>query len=109
MGMIAARKARKILQNVQNLLAIEFLCAVQGVHLSAQDKRVNLQKFPLGKGTSRIFDCITNFKVETERKTLFPFQKMQDDEYLQAKVQMMQEFISHGKVLQALSSEFVKL
>ncbi len=33
MGTIAARKARKILQNVMNVVAIELLCAAQGVDL----------------------------------------------------------------------------
>ncbi len=33
MGTIAARKARKILENVQNVVAIELLCATQGVDL----------------------------------------------------------------------------
>ncbi|MHA1906185.1 MAG: histidine ammonia-lyase [Candidatus Thorarchaeota archaeon] len=33
MGTIAARKARSILQNVTNVIAIEYLCAIQGVDL----------------------------------------------------------------------------
>jgi histidine ammonia-lyase len=33
MGTIAARKARKILENVQNVIAIELLCASQGIDL----------------------------------------------------------------------------
>jgi histidine ammonia-lyase len=33
MGMIAARKARSILENTENILAIEWLCAAQGLEL----------------------------------------------------------------------------
>ncbi len=35
MGTIAARKARSILQNVRNVIALEFLCAAQGIDLLA--------------------------------------------------------------------------
>jgi histidine ammonia-lyase len=35
MGTIAARKARKILDNVTNVIAIEYLCAAQGIDLLA--------------------------------------------------------------------------
>jgi histidine ammonia-lyase len=35
MGTIAARKARTILENVANVIAIEYLCATQGVDLLA--------------------------------------------------------------------------
>ncbi len=35
MGTIASRKARKILENVQNVVAIEYLCSTQGVDLLA--------------------------------------------------------------------------
>ena len=35
MGTIAARKARQILENVANVIAIEYLCSTQGVDLLA--------------------------------------------------------------------------
>ncbi|HDD67058.1 MAG TPA: histidine ammonia-lyase, partial [Candidatus Thorarchaeota archaeon] len=35
MGTIAARKARQILENVKNVVAIEYLCAAQGLDLLA--------------------------------------------------------------------------
>ncbi len=38
MGTIAARKARQILENVSNVIAIEYLCATQGIDLLAPMK-----------------------------------------------------------------------
>lgn len=50
MGSIAARKAREVLKNVQNILAIELLCASQ-----ATDYRLPLV---LGRGTRNAYDQI---------------------------------------------------
>lgn len=50
MGTIAARKAREILSNVQNVIAIELLCAAQGVDVSSGGA--------LGRGTAAAYDVI---------------------------------------------------
>jgi histidine ammonia-lyase len=50
MGPIAARKATEILRNLEHIVAIELLCAVQGVDFRGPDK--------LGKGTRAAYSLI---------------------------------------------------
>lgn len=50
MGTIAARKAATIINHVQNVLAIELICAAQAVDFKDKDK--------LGKGTRAAYDVI---------------------------------------------------
>jgi histidine ammonia-lyase len=51
MGSIAARKAREVLINVQNILAIELLCAAQALEL---------RDLKTGVGTAAAFKLIRN-------------------------------------------------
>ena len=50
MGAIAARKARKIVENTSRVLAIELMCAAQAIDLQTKRK--------LGVGTARVYDLI---------------------------------------------------
>jgi histidine ammonia-lyase len=104
MGFTAARKARNIAKNVQYLLAMEYLCAIQGLHLSAQNESVNFDKFPLGRGTSVAFNFIKQFKVDSAGKRHL-FQIMKEDEYLQTKIEAMRELSSRGDIIKAVEKE----
>jgi histidine ammonia-lyase len=53
MGSIGARKARQIVKNVENILAIELITAAQAV-----DMRTNSPLQKLGKGTKNIYQTI---------------------------------------------------
>lgn len=61
MGTIAARKALKIAENTKNVLAIELLCACQGIDLRKKSRKSANE---LGKGTKAAYDAI-RAKVET--------------------------------------------
>ena len=50
MGTIGAMKARKILRNVQNVLAMELLAACQAVDI--------VEHQALGQGTQLVYDCV---------------------------------------------------
>lgn len=50
MGTIAARKAGTIINHVQNVLAIEAICAAQAADFKGSEK--------LGKGTKAAYDCV---------------------------------------------------
>lgn len=50
MGSIAARKAMEVLRNVEYIVAIELLCATQGIDCRGPDK--------LGKGTKTVYSLI---------------------------------------------------
>lgn len=59
MGSIAARKTMEILQNVERILAIELLCAAQGIDFRDPDK--------LGKGTKVAYSLVRK-RVSTLRE-----------------------------------------
>jgi len=63
MGTIAARKARKVVENVKNVLAIEVLCATEALsyRLNKQEYEKMSDKFirdKCGAGTQRIYDYV---------------------------------------------------
>lgn len=99
MGLTAARKAFRIAQNTKYLIAMEYLCAVQGIHLSARHETVNLNRFPLGDGTQKAFDFLKSVRDENEGSI---FQLMDGDEFLQTKIEKMYEVSSNGDVVRAV-------
>jgi len=72
MSLNAARHARQIVQNVENILALEFLCATQAIALQ-RDKSGN-EHLHLGKGTQAAYDCIRDSGVAmlTQDRVLYP-------------------------------------
>lgn len=93
MGMIAARKARQILRNVQQLIAMEYLCAVQALHLSS--RLVDLQHYPLGTGTNLAFEFLT-------RNEEYPLQLIRNDEYMHSKLIALEKISSQAQIIQAV-------
>ena len=72
MGTIAARKAKEILFNAQNVIAIELLCAAQAIDFSDATR--------LGKGTKAAYDVIRSSvsKIEEDRVMNVDFNKIYD-------------------------------
>lgn len=72
MGTIAARKAKEILFNAQNVIAIELLCAAQAIDFNDASK--------LGKGTAIAYKCIREIvdKIEEDRVMNVDFNKIYD-------------------------------
>lgn len=72
MGTIAARKAMEILYNVQNVIAIELLCAAQAIDFNDASK--------LGVGTKIAYDVIraSVSKIEEDRVMHIDFNKIYD-------------------------------
>jgi histidine ammonia-lyase len=98
MGLTAARKAKKILQNVQNLNATEVLCAVQGLELSCSAEGAELDNFPLGEGTGRAFTFLR--EAHSDQADDRPaFKKMHDDDYIHSKVHGMSRLCKQGKLI----------
>ncbi|SJM96114.1 HAL/PAL/TAL family ammonia-lyase [Crenothrix polyspora] len=72
MSLNAALHARKIVQNVENILALEFLCATQAIGLQlAKHGNEDLQP---GTGTKAAYDCMRAAGVEflTQDRVLYP-------------------------------------
>ena len=72
MGTIAARKARDILFNAQNVVAIELLSAAQAIDFDDATK--------LGKGSKAAYDVIRRevTKIEEDRVMYLDFNKIYD-------------------------------
>lgn len=90
MGTIAARKARKIVENTRNVLAIELLCAAQAIDLRLKSK--NNQR--LGKGTKLMYDFI--------REKVMQLQK---DRVLSNDIKNLAELIKRGKLIEKVEKE----
>lgn len=64
MGTIAARKAKDIMENVRRVLAMEIMCACQGIDLRGNKG--------LGKGTAPVYDAVREcVPVLTEDRPLY--------------------------------------
>lgn len=103
MGLLAARKAHQVLKNVERVMGIEYLCSVQGIHLSSANASTSLKEFPLGRGTFVAFDYIRNYK---DRNDVEPFKLMREDEYLHTKIELLRDLSAKGDVINAVESEF---
>jgi histidine ammonia-lyase len=84
MSTIAARKAREIIQNVETVLGIEFLCAAQGIDLRRKDFSIPED---LGEGTRHVYNAI--------REGIPP---LVEDRYLYTDIEKIREMV-HNKVL----------
>jgi len=62
MSLNAARHAREIIKNVENILALEFLCATQAIAMQLAKK--GNEDLKMGKGTEAAFNCIREAGVE---------------------------------------------
>ena len=82
MGTIAARKARSILENVQNVLAIELLCACQGIDFRQADP------------APRTYAA---YKMLRERVS-----KLEDDRELYPDINQAVNLIKEGKFIEVL-------
>jgi len=90
MGTISARQSREVVNNTENVIAIELLCAAQ-----ALDLFTNLKP---GEGTLEAYRVI--------RKTISHLEK---DRILSHDIAVMQELMRSGKILKAVEKQIGKL
>jgi histidine ammonia-lyase len=83
MGSIAARKAREILRNVEWILAIELLCAAQGIDYRGADKA--------GKGTRAVHSLLRK-KVPI----------LKEDRAISKDIEACTELIQSGELMKAV-------
>ena len=86
MGTIAARKAFSILENVKNVIAIEYMCATQGIDLLAPLKA----SVPL-----EIAKSVIRKKVE----------KLEDDRSLAPDVQAIRNLMTEGAIITSVEKD----
>ena len=85
MGTIAARKASQILENVKNVIAIEYMCALQGVDLLAPLKT--------SKSLEKARECIRGV-----------VDKLEDDRPLSPDIQKVRSLMNTGAIIKAVES-----
>ena len=85
MGTIAARKAREILENVKNVVAIEYMCASQGIDLLSPLK----PSAPLAEAHAMIRETVP---------------KLIDDRVLKPDIDQIRELINSGEIIAAVES-----
>ncbi len=81
MSTIAARKAREIMENVEAILGMEFLCAAQGVDLRRKEGFI---PDSLGEGTRTVYKTIREEIPELTK-----------DRYMYPDIQKMREMVHH--------------
>ena len=86
MGGFSARKLTKILTNVRYVLAIEMMCAVQGLQLTSAV--LPPAEFPLGSISGAIFSRLAG-----------RFPAMTDDEYLHERMEAMHDVVATDEQL----------
>jgi histidine ammonia-lyase len=90
MGTIAARKFSNILKNVQNIVAMEFLCAAQALDI--------LKPLTPAAGVKAAYDCI---------RSTVPF--AETDRVFANDISKIRNLIVSGKLLEAVQSEIGNL
>ena len=83
MGSIAARKLHNILANVQNIVAIEILCACQALEFSDKSK--------LAPATRSVYDLV--------REHVPP---LKNDRFLEPEIQVARDLVVSGKVIKTV-------
>lgn len=89
MGTIAARKVIRILKNVEYVLAIEMLCAAQGI---------DFQEFSPGSGTQLAHNCIRQI-----------VQKLEQDRILYPDIEKVKQLIVDGTIVREVEVELGEL
>ncbi len=97
MGTIAARKARMIIENVRNVLAIELICAAQALDLrvSIDESKANLKP---GNGVRSALECIRKF-----------IPHLKEDRELHLDISAAENLIRSGELLFAVESNVGRL
>ncbi|MBN2229494.1 MAG: histidine ammonia-lyase [Candidatus Thorarchaeota archaeon] len=85
MGTIAARKASTILENVKNVIAIEYMCAAQGIDLLSPLRPSG----PLQTGHSTLRKAIT---------------KLEDDRVLSEDISKIRELMDQGAIVKSVET-----
>jgi histidine ammonia-lyase len=89
MGSIAARKALKIIENAENVVAIEYLNALQGL---------TFHKMNAGKGTQAARECL--------QKQVAP---ITEDRYYVPDMQKIREMMIDGAIVKEVEKKIGKL
>ncbi|MEA2071923.1 MAG: aromatic amino acid lyase [Asgard group archaeon] len=90
MSPIAARKTRKILGNLQDIISIEMMLAIQGIDIRCEIQQITPKK-ALGEKTYKLYSYL---------RKLVP--KLTEDRIIEPDIKLISEKITSGEILQVL-------
>ena len=90
MGSISARKLGSILANVQNIVAIEILCACQGLEFRDRSK--------LAPATQAVYDLVRTY-----------VSPLKEDRFLEPEIKVARELVISGQILRAVEAKIGSL
>ena len=97
MGTLAARHAREIVHNVEHILAIEFLCAAQGIDIRKLHKPVTL-----GKGSSIAYTEIRKQVPRILKESDKSRDRLSQDVLVHRDITLLWDMVHHQTILKAV-------
>jgi len=88
MGSVGVVHLRKIIENVEKILAIELLCATRGLQLLESDLDIPTSEYPLATKTQKVYDKLKNLLGEYE-----------EDTYIKSEMDKIIEVVKKGDLL----------
>jgi histidine ammonia-lyase len=98
MGTLAARHARKIVHNVEYILAIEFLCATQGIDIRKLHKPVKL-----GTGSSIAYRTVRDHIPRISKTTHEPRNRLHQDVLVHHDIETLLLLVRNQTILKAVA------
>jgi histidine ammonia-lyase len=100
MGTLAARHAREIVHNVEHIIAIEFLCATQGIDIRKLHKPLTL-----GKGSSIAYTVIRKHIPRVSHLMDGPRDRLHQDVLVHQDINALWNLVHHQTILKAIEKE----
>jgi histidine ammonia-lyase len=100
MGTIAARYAQEILVNVEQIIAIEFLCAIQGIDIRKLSKPVTL-----GKGSEIAYKIIRKIIPRYLKEQTPPLDRLTHDYLLHQDIHKIWQLLHSRKIITSVQKQ----
>jgi histidine ammonia-lyase len=94
MGPIAARHAQEILNNVEHIIAIEYLCAIQGIDIRRLNKTLSL-----GKGSQIAYEVIQQILPRHLEHETTPVDRLTQDFLLHKAIDQIWQILRTGQIV----------
>ena len=104
MGTIAARQAQEILSNVEHIIAIEYLCATQGIDIRRFSKDVKI-----GQGSQIAYDYIRHAIPRYTDNQPQSVDRLTQDFLLHHAINRIWELVHSGEIVKAVHKGLAKI
>ncbi len=101
MGLISARQAREVISNVEHIIAIELLCAVQGIDIRRFQKAVTL-----GHGSQIAYDMIRRIIPRHIKQKGVSTDRLVHDVLIHQDIDKLWHLVHTGKIIEPVCGQF---